>query len=101
MPRRILAAAVAVLLGLAPTAVHSQNKTTAPIAPKSKPATLEQRIAELEVQAAKLQKEAQALRDELRATKAPADEDITIYRLKNANAVTLAKLLDELLRGKN
>src|SRR6516225_2339625 len=102
MTQRLLVAVIAILIGLAPALARAQDRTKGPGSPKAKPpATLEQRIADLEAQAAKLMKEVQALRDEVKATRAPADEDITIFRLKNAEAVRLAKLLDELLRGKN
>jgi type II secretory pathway component GspD/PulD (secretin) len=98
MASRILSATT-LLLGLSMSVANAQDRTATTSEPKAKPATLEQRIAALEEQAAKLQKEAQALREALKALKPSVDEDITIYRLKNANAVSLAKLLGELFHG--
>lgn len=69
----------------------------------AQPASLEQRIAALEDRAGKLLQEAQALRNELKAQKEPAEarSEFEIIRLKHMESSRLAKILQELIQGKD
>jgi type II secretory pathway component GspD/PulD (secretin) len=92
--RLILALAVALI----PTLARADDGSKAG---KPDPAALERRVADLEKQLTKLLADLQALRSELKQmAKADAPEEFQIFALKNADAVKLAKVLDEIFNSK-
>ena len=68
-------------------------------APASEPAPLDKRLAEIENELTALLKEVQSFRRDVRASREQTTTGIRILRLKNGNAIEMAKVLKELFRG--
>jgi Bacterial type II/III secretion system short domain len=94
---RIACLALSLSLILSAGGVRGQGK---PVPKEVKPAlTLEQRLALLEEQAARMLAEIKGIRGQLKDGMPTRDDikNFNIYRLKNAEANQMAKLLSELL----
>lgn len=95
MFKRLKYALAAFTLFLSATQVSAQDKQPAKTEMKTT-VTLEQRLALLEEQAVKMLADIKAIRAEIKDAK-PEGSDFRIFRLKNANAIQVSRLLVELL----